>query len=132
MSAKPSTTVSDGGNKSFDHCLSGKFRSKESSSGKFGHGFEPIGEIPGHSGLRKALALGNGGVARGSRPERYSRLGAVCSPKGTCAITGTEKFAKVIDFLRKQLHRESLFVYINSAFSPNPDELVIDLYNVSF
>ncbi|XP_031479745.1 ubiquitin-like protein ATG12 isoform X2 [Nymphaea colorata] len=44
-------------------------------------------------------------------------------------ITGTEKFAKVIDFLRKQLHRESLFVYINSAFSPNPDELVIDLYN---
>ena len=24
------------------------------------------------------------------------------------------------------------FVYINSAFSPNPDELVIDLYNVRF
>ncbi|CAN6448775.1 unnamed protein product [Victoria cruziana] len=47
-------------------------------------------------------------------------------------ITGTEKFAKVIDFLRKQLHRETLFVYINSAFCPNPDELVVDLYNVSF
>ncbi|KAG5100646.1 hypothetical protein JHK82_045698 [Glycine max] len=44
-------------------------------------------------------------------------------------IAGTDKFAKVIDFLRRQLHRETLFVYINSAFSPNPDELVIDLFN---
>ncbi|KAK1358502.1 hypothetical protein POM88_051758 [Heracleum sosnowskyi] len=44
-------------------------------------------------------------------------------------IGGTEKFAKVIEFLRRQLHRETLFVYVNGAFSPNPDELVIDLYN---
>ncbi|XP_062105147.1 ubiquitin-like protein ATG12 isoform X2 [Humulus lupulus] len=44
-------------------------------------------------------------------------------------IPGTDKFAKVIDFLRRQLHRETLFVYVNSAFSPNPDESVIDLYN---
>ncbi|XP_018835067.1 ubiquitin-like protein ATG12 isoform X1 [Juglans regia] len=44
-------------------------------------------------------------------------------------ILGTEKFAKVIDFLRRQLHRETLFVYVNSSFAPNPDELVIDLYN---
>ncbi|XP_052182843.1 ubiquitin-like protein ATG12 isoform X1 [Diospyros lotus] len=44
-------------------------------------------------------------------------------------IAGTDKFAKVIDFLCRQLHRETLFVYLNSAFSPNPDELVIDLYN---
>ncbi|KAK2990164.1 hypothetical protein RJ640_008428 [Escallonia rubra] len=44
-------------------------------------------------------------------------------------IAGTDKFAKVIDFLRRQLHRETLFVYVNSAFSPNPDELVVDLYN---
>lgn len=73
-------------------------------------------------------------------------------------IPGTDKFAKVIDFLCRQLHRETLvnvlwccflvliigfgfqtnllfiilqFVYVNSAFSPNPDELVVDLYNVS-
>ncbi|KAK6912867.1 Ubiquitin-like protein Atg12, partial [Dillenia turbinata] len=46
-------------------------------------------------------------------------------------IAGTETFAKVIDFLRRQLHRDTLFVYVNSAFSPTPDELVIDLYNVS-
>ncbi|KAF6159722.1 hypothetical protein GIB67_029980 [Kingdonia uniflora] len=45
-------------------------------------------------------------------------------------IAGTDKFAKVIDFLRRQLHRDTLFVYVNSAFSPNPDELVIDLYNI--
>ncbi|KAH0982356.1 hypothetical protein GBA52_009533 [Prunus armeniaca] len=44
-------------------------------------------------------------------------------------ILGTDKFAKVIEFLRRQLHRDTLFVYVNSAFSPNPDELVIDLYN---
>ncbi|KAI5594148.1 hypothetical protein POPTR_003G064300v4 [Populus trichocarpa] len=44
-------------------------------------------------------------------------------------ILGTDKFAKVIDFLSRQLQRESMFVYINSAFSPNPDELVIDLFN---
>ncbi|GMH03806.1 hypothetical protein Nepgr_005645 [Nepenthes gracilis] len=44
-------------------------------------------------------------------------------------ISGSDKFANVIDFLRRQLHRETMFVYVNSAFSPNPDELVIDLYN---
>ncbi|CAF2101568.1 unnamed protein product [Brassica napus] len=44
-------------------------------------------------------------------------------------ISGTDKFAKVIDFLGRQLHSDSLFVYVNSAFSPNPDESVIDLYN---
>ncbi|KAG6534610.1 hypothetical protein ZIOFF_008513 [Zingiber officinale] len=46
-------------------------------------------------------------------------------------ISGSDKFSKVIEFLRRQLHRDTLFVYINSSFSPNPDELVIDLYNVS-
>ncbi|KAL3824489.1 hypothetical protein ACJIZ3_020518 [Penstemon smallii] len=44
-------------------------------------------------------------------------------------IAGADKFVKVIDFLCRQLHRDTLFVYINSAFSPNPDELVTDLYN---
>ncbi|KAH1073200.1 hypothetical protein J1N35_025528 [Gossypium stocksii] len=44
-------------------------------------------------------------------------------------ILGTDKFAKVIDFLRRQLHRDTLFVYLNSAFSPKPDDLVIDLYD---
>ncbi|TXG68372.1 hypothetical protein EZV62_003307 [Acer yangbiense] len=46
-------------------------------------------------------------------------------------ISGTDKFAKVIDFLCRHLGRETLFVYVNSAFSPNPDELVIDLYNIN-
>ncbi|XP_042068455.1 ubiquitin-like protein ATG12 isoform X2 [Salvia splendens] len=44
-------------------------------------------------------------------------------------MAGSDKFVKVIDFLRRQLHRETLFVYVNSAFSPNPDELVLDLCN---
>ncbi|CAI9098057.1 OLC1v1034617C1 [Oldenlandia corymbosa var. corymbosa] len=42
--------------------------------------------------------------------------------------SGSNRFVKVIDHLCRQLRRETLFVYINSAFSPNPDELVIDLY----
>ncbi|XP_071925898.1 ubiquitin-like protein ATG12 isoform X1 [Coffea arabica] len=46
-------------------------------------------------------------------------------------IDGSDKFVKVIDFLRRQLHRDTLFVYVNSAFSPNPEELITDLYNVS-
>ncbi|KAF6155113.1 hypothetical protein GIB67_035860, partial [Kingdonia uniflora] len=40
----------------------------------------------------------------------------------------TDKFAKVIDFLLQQLHRDTLFIYVNSTFLPNPDELVIDLF----
>lgn len=44
-------------------------------------------------------------------------------------IDATEKFTKVIDFLQRQLHRETVFVYINSAFSPNPDELITDLFD---
>ncbi|GAY38458.1 hypothetical protein CUMW_036890 [Citrus unshiu] len=47
----------------------------------------------------------------------------------TVLISGSDKFAKVIEFLCRHLGRETLFVYVNSAFSPNPDELVIDLYN---
>ncbi|PRQ31910.1 putative ubiquitin-like protein Atg12 [Rosa chinensis] len=44
-------------------------------------------------------------------------------------IPVTNKFAKVIDFLRRQLHRDTLFAYVNSAFSPNPNKLVMNLYN---
>ncbi|CAA6664236.1 unnamed protein product [Spirodela intermedia] len=44
-------------------------------------------------------------------------------------VAGSDKFVKIIEFLRGQLHRDTLFVYVNSAFSPNPDEFVIDLYN---
>ncbi|BAF19003.2 Os06g0205000 [Oryza sativa Japonica Group] len=44
-------------------------------------------------------------------------------------IGGNEKFLKIIDFLRRQIHQDTVFLYVNSAFSPNPDELIIDLYN---
>eukprot|EP00270_Netrium_digitus_P013519 TRINITY_DN449_c0_g3_i2.p1 TRINITY_DN449_c0_g3~~TRINITY_DN449_c0_g3_i2.p1 ORF type:complete len:118 (+),score=34.47 TRINITY_DN449_c0_g3_i2:48-401(+) len=45
-------------------------------------------------------------------------------------ISDTEMFVKVIDFLRRQLHRDSLFVYVNAAFSPTPDERIADLYDL--
>ncbi|KAD3338552.1 hypothetical protein E3N88_34073 [Mikania micrantha] len=54
----------------------------------------------------------------------------IASRKGRLTIAGTDKFSKVIDFLCRQLHRETLFVYVNSAFSPSPDELVNDLYDI--
>ncbi|XP_047094435.1 ubiquitin-like protein ATG12 [Lolium rigidum] len=44
-------------------------------------------------------------------------------------IGGNEKFAKVIEFLRVKFTRTQCFSNVNSAFSPNPDELIIDLYN---
>ncbi|ORY08174.1 autophagy protein 12, partial [Basidiobolus meristosporus CBS 931.73] len=46
-------------------------------------------------------------------------------------ITASHKFQTVIMFLRKELKykgSEPLFLYINSAFSPAPDELVSNLY----
>ncbi|KNC85157.1 hypothetical protein SARC_02650 [Sphaeroforma arctica JP610] len=49
-------------------------------------------------------------------------------------ITANESFQTVIDFLRRQLkfnQHDSLFLYINQAFQPSPDELVINLFKVS-
>ncbi|KJE93076.1 hypothetical protein CAOG_03919 [Capsaspora owczarzaki ATCC 30864] len=46
-------------------------------------------------------------------------------------ITASEKFQTVIEFLRKQLKfkpTDPLFLYINQAFSPAPDEIVRNLY----
>ncbi|TPX37031.1 hypothetical protein SmJEL517_g00827 [Synchytrium microbalum] len=46
-------------------------------------------------------------------------------------ISPTQKFEFVIGFLRKQLGfqpNEPLFLYVNSAFAPAPDELVSNLY----
>ncbi|KAF9175792.1 hypothetical protein BGX21_003952 [Mortierella sp. AD011] len=46
-------------------------------------------------------------------------------------ITASNKFMAVIQFLRKQLdykHSDPLFLYVNSAFSPAPDEIVHNLF----
>ncbi|KAI8083131.1 ubiquitin-like autophagy protein Apg12-domain-containing protein [Halteromyces radiatus] len=46
-------------------------------------------------------------------------------------ITASNKFQTVIQFLRKELKyhgSDPLFLYINSAFSPSPDETVSNLY----
>ncbi|KAF9927555.1 hypothetical protein BGZ65_006723 [Modicella reniformis] len=46
-------------------------------------------------------------------------------------ITATNKFMAVIQFLRKELnYRQSdpLFLYVNSVFSPAPDEIVNNLF----
>ena len=41
----------------------------------------------------------------------------------------------ILDFLRKQLQykpEEPLFIFINSAFQPSPDEVIGSLYKVIF
>ncbi|KAJ1651807.1 Ubiquitin-like protein [Dispira simplex] len=46
-------------------------------------------------------------------------------------ITATNRFQLVIQFLRRELKykpSDPLFVYINSAFSPAPDEIIENLY----
>ncbi|KAI9101181.1 ubiquitin-like autophagy protein Apg12-domain-containing protein [Phlyctochytrium arcticum] len=46
-------------------------------------------------------------------------------------ITAAQKFQTVINFLRKELKYKSqdpLFLYVNSAFSPAPDEIVGNLF----
>ncbi|CAG8547924.1 8144_t:CDS:2 [Paraglomus brasilianum] len=46
-------------------------------------------------------------------------------------ITASNKFQAVIQFLRKELQyktEDPLFLYVNSAFSPAPDEIVANLH----
>jgi len=46
-------------------------------------------------------------------------------------ITATNRFQAVIQFLRKELGWQSgepLFLYINSTFSPAPDDTVLNLF----
>ncbi len=48
-------------------------------------------------------------------------------------INTQQRFQTVIDFLRKQLHlspSDSIFLYINSAFAPSPDQLLSNLSKV--
>jgi ubiquitin-like protein ATG12 len=50
-------------------------------------------------------------------------------------VTSTEKFQSVINFLRKQLRvrdSESVFLYVNSSFAPALDEIIGNLWRVSF
>ncbi|EFJ27689.1 hypothetical protein SELMODRAFT_38956, partial [Selaginella moellendorffii] len=43
-------------------------------------------------------------------------------------IDATEKFAKVLKFLRRQVQQDNVFPFINQAFIPSQDEPVGDLY----
>ncbi|KAF8817189.1 autophagy protein 12 [Phlegmacium glaucopus] len=49
-------------------------------------------------------------------------------------IAATYRFQAVIQFLRRKLEWESgepLFLYINSTFSPAPDDTILNLFKVS-
>ncbi|CAO3616763.1 unnamed protein product [Cunninghamella blakesleeana] len=63
---------------------------------------------------------------------RFSAIGnAPILKQSFYKITASNKFHTVIQFLRKELKYQGsdpLFLYINSAFSPAPDEIVSNLY----
>ncbi|GAB4819458.1 hypothetical protein N2152v2_006504 [Parachlorella kessleri] len=44
-------------------------------------------------------------------------------------VDGQEKFAKLVEFLRKKLGREQVFVYLKEAFSPSLDERISVLFD---
>eukprot|EP00898_Chlorokybus_atmophyticus_P006566 jgi/Chlat1/6910/Chrsp52S06636 len=43
-------------------------------------------------------------------------------------VSAEDRLGKVQDFLRRQLHRDNVFIYCNMAFSPSPDALVQELF----
>ncbi|XP_062230010.1 ubiquitin-like protein ATG12 [Phragmites australis] len=58
---------------------------------------------------------------------------AGCAPQlkqSKFKIGGREKFLKIIEFLRRQIHQDTVFLYVNNSFSPNPNELIIELYTL--
>jgi ubiquitin-like protein ATG12 len=46
----------------------------------------------------------------------------------TFKINANKPFLYIIDWLRKALKRDTIFLYCNSSFSPSPDILVADLF----
>ncbi|EFN51330.1 hypothetical protein CHLNCDRAFT_141109 [Chlorella variabilis] len=44
-------------------------------------------------------------------------------------IDGQERFAKLVDFLRKKLGRDQVFMYLKEAFSPSPEERIATLHD---
>ncbi|KAJ1954839.1 Ubiquitin-like protein [Dipsacomyces acuminosporus] len=62
---------------------------------------------------------------------RFRSIGnAPILKKSVYKISATQRFQALILFLRKELgykSSEPLFVYVNSAFSPAPDEVVSNL-----
>jgi len=43
-------------------------------------------------------------------------------------ISGDQKIGKVIEFLKRQLKKETLFVYVNSAFALPPTKSLLTLF----
>ncbi|KAJ1859766.1 Ubiquitin-like protein [Coemansia sp. RSA 2703] len=81
-----------------------------------------------------ASAAGSAAVT-GKQPNkivvRFKSIGnAPILKKSVYKISSTQRFQALIMFLRKELGykvSEPLFVYVNSAFSPAPDETVYNL-----
>ncbi|KAK9803139.1 hypothetical protein WJX72_000427 [[Myrmecia] bisecta] len=44
-------------------------------------------------------------------------------------VGSQERFAKVVDYLRKKLARDQVFVYLKEAFSPSLEEHIFVLYS---
>lgn len=58
---------------------------------------------------------------------------AAALKKSKFRIDGSKSIYEVEKFLRKQLkHEGSMFLFCGSGFSPTPDQILKDLFDVSF
>lgn len=44
-------------------------------------------------------------------------------------VDGSERFSKLVEFLRKKLGRDTVFLYLRESFSPSLDERVSTLHD---
>jgi ubiquitin-like protein ATG12 len=65
-------------------------------------------------------------------PKRHRAIGnAPIMKNNIFKISSNHKFQTVILFLKRELNlksQDSIYLYINSAFSPSPDEILKNLY----
>ncbi|KAK7794791.1 hypothetical protein R5R35_004130 [Gryllus longicercus] len=75
-----------------------------------------------------------------TKPTNKQKIDIFLKATGNAPIMKIKKWAvppertigKIIEFMRKYLHldsKESLFLYINQAFAPSPDQTVRNLYD---
>lgn len=46
-----------------------------------------------------------------------------------CRISASQPFAVITGFLRRRLHVDSVYCYLNNSFAPSPDQLVGQLFD---
>ncbi|KAJ3021481.1 hypothetical protein HKX48_008415 [Thoreauomyces humboldtii] len=86
---------------------------------------------PSPAGSRRTSAVAAGGPSAKVVVRFRATGNAPILKQNFYKITASQKFQTVISFLKKELDykaQDSLFLYVNSAFAPAPDEIVGNLH----